>query len=111
MNRFYKFVKAHTWPWVRFHRYEFQEMIGETVNEDAEPISVKKYWAKQYIFDAYNSYYYGELKPLHNANFEVWELDIKAKVYAFIYILLRRSGFSKVIHRLSTLKFSKKTIK
>lgn len=107
MNRFYKFKKIATWPFVRFRRYEFQEMIGETVNEDADPISVKTYWASRKIFNSYNSYYYGELNPLHKKSFEVYYLDLKEKLYS-MFLILRGN---KVIHRLSTLQFHKKPLK
>jgi len=107
MNRFYKFKKIATWPWVRFRRYEFQEMVGETVNEEAEPISTKTYWGSKKIFNSYNSYYYGELNPLHKKDFQVYYLDWKEKLLAFYSILPIR----KVIHSLSTLLFRKKALK
>ena len=76
MNRFYKFVKIANWPWVRFARYEYQEMSGETVDETQDPISKKTYWASKKIFNAYNSYFYGELAPVHPVNFETYELNL-----------------------------------
>jgi len=83
VNRFYKFVKLASWPWIRFARYEFQEMIGETVDETKDPISTKTYWGKQYIFDSYNSFYYGALDPLHKIYFEAFDLKIKHKILLF----------------------------
>jgi len=41
---------------VRFSRTEYQDMLGETVDE-AEPISVKTYWGNARVFNAYNSKY------------------------------------------------------
>jgi len=80
MNRFYKFVKIVNFPRlgiVRFARYEYQEMAGETVDETKEPISTKRYWGRKKIFESYNSYYYGQLDPLHPVVYERWDLDFK----------------------------------
>jgi hypothetical protein len=101
VNRFYKCVKLASWPWVRFARYEFQEMTGETVNEQAEPISVKKYWGSNKVFSAYNTDYLAEGIPKsQKVFFDAYDLDFKDKM------LLIRNKFVnrvKVIHRLSTL--------
>jgi len=104
MNRFYKFKKLASWPWVRFARYEFQEMVGETVNEEVDPISTKTYWGSSAIFNAYNSYFYGELNPLHEKSFEVYYLDIWDKVLA-IYKILSRT--IKKIKKLKPKKLAK----
>jgi len=89
-NRFYKFVKVSSWPWVRFARYEFQEMAGETVDETKEPISVKRYWLNKRIADSYNSHYYGELKPLHERFSEAFDLSYKERLFAFRRLFSRR---------------------
>jgi len=78
MNRFFKFVKIVNFPrlgLVRFERREYQEMTNETVDETKEPISVKRYWAKKRYFNAYNSYYYGDLDPLHVLSYERYDLN------------------------------------
>ena len=105
INRFYKFKKIMSWPWVRFARYEFQEMTGETVNEEADPISVKTYWGSGKIFNSYNSYYYGDLSRLHDFHFDAFNLTTKDKVVAI------KLYFSKVIHRLSTVAKLAKSLK
>jgi len=79
INRFYKFEKIINLPKigvVRFARYEYQEMTGETVDETKDPISVKKYWGKRKYFNAYNSYYYGDLDPLHKLWYERYDLNV-----------------------------------
>jgi len=83
MNRFYKFVKLATWPWIRFARFEFQEMTGETVNEEVDPVSVKTYWGSKSIFSAYNSYFYGDLNRLHDFKFDAYDLSFKERILAF----------------------------
>jgi len=76
MNRFYRFEKLGSiFGFVRFLRTEFQVMTGENVDEESEPISVKTYWGKRWIFESYNSYYYGELDTLHPPTFYAWDLD------------------------------------
>jgi len=97
VNRFYKFVKISSWPWVRFGRYEFQEMTGETVDEQKDPISVRTYWGKKSIFKAYNSFYYGGVdNSRHDLQLQAWDLTLKEKMVGF-YGLVK--PFFRVIHR------------
>jgi len=85
VNRFYKCVKLASWPWVRFARYEFQEMSGETVNEAVDPISKKTYWGSNRVFKAYNTDYLAEGIPKsQQVYFEAWDLSLKERIYAFI---------------------------
>ena len=113
VNRFYKCVKLSSWPWVRFAKYEFQEMTGETVDETADPISVKRYFAKNRVFNAYNTSYLAQGIPKsQNVFFSAYDLTFKERNIAMWYIL------KKVIHRLSTvlkyfssLLFRKKSLK
>jgi len=90
INRFYKFKKTLSWPWVRFARYEFQDMVGENVDETADPISVKKYWAKRSIFEAYNSYFYGDLNRIHALNFKAYKLNTWDKFKAWVTLFSKR---------------------
>jgi len=93
MSRFYKFVKISNGFWLfppRFRRYEFQEMQGENVDETAEPISVKTYWGKKKIFESYNSWYYGELEPLHKAKYEAYDLSFWEKVMSIVNLFKRK---------------------
>lgn len=106
VNRFYKCVKLASWPWVRFARYEFQEMTGETVDENAEPISVKKYWASNAVFRAYNTDYLAEGIPKsQNVFFEAYRLTNLEKIRALFKILFRK----KEKHELSTEKMIDET--
>jgi hypothetical protein len=76
VNRFYKCVKIASWPWVRFARYEFQEMTGETVDETKDPISVKTYFGSDRVFKAYNTDYLSEGIPKSQVVFfEAFELN------------------------------------
>lgn len=88
VNRFYKCVKLSSWPWVRFARYEFQEMSKETVDEDAEPISVKKYWASNHVFNAYNTDYLSQGIPKsQSVFFTAYDLNLVERVKLIFYKL------------------------
>lgn len=81
VNRFFKCVKLASWPWLRFARYEFQEMTGETVNEEAEPESVKTYWGSSRVFNAYNTDYLAEGIPKSQSIFfDAYDLTFLEKV-------------------------------
>jgi len=87
VNRFYKCVKLASWPWVRFARYEFQEMVGETVNENVDPISKKTYWGNNSVFKAYNTDYLAEGIPKSQAVFfEAYELGFFTRIRALFRI-------------------------
>lgn len=99
VNRFYKCVKVASWPWIRFVRYEFQDMTGETVDEEAEPISTKSYWGSNKVFDAYNTDYLAEGIPKsQEVRFEGFDLTFKDK------ITLIKNKLKKVIHSFSRKK-------
>jgi len=84
VNRFYKCVKISGGIFglpPRFARYEFQEMTGETVDENKEPISVKKYWGSQRVFGAYNTDYLAEGIPKsQEVFFEAYDLTVGQKI-------------------------------
>lgn len=78
VNKFFKCVKIASWPWVRFARYEFQDMVGETVDETVEPVSKKVYWAKRSVFRAYNTSYLADGIPKSQSVF-FSAFDVKYK--------------------------------
>lgn len=89
VNRFYKCVKIASWPWVRFARFEFQEMSGETVDETVDPISVKKYWASSRVFRAYNTDYLAQGIPKsQKVFFEAFDLSFVDRFYAMYLRIL-----------------------
>lgn len=95
VNRFYKCVKIASWPWVRFARYEFQEMTGETVDETKDPVSRKIYWGSGRVFRAYNTDYLAEGIPKsQQVFFEAYDLTMKEKLIvlknAFLALFQRR---------------------
>lgn len=95
VNRFYKCVKIASWPWMRFGRFEFQDMTGETVDETADPVSKKTYWGSNRVFSAYNTDYLAEgISKSQSVNFEAYELSfferLKALFRIFSGIRLRK---------------------
>jgi len=103
VNRFYKCVKIASWPWPRFARFEFQQMTGETVDENVDPISKKTYWASKDVFEAYNTDYLAQgIKKSQAVFFEAFELDFKDKMYAWLN--LYRKTFMKSYKTLNTDK-------
>lgn len=91
VNRFYKCVKLATWPWVRFVRFEFQQMTGETVDETIDPVSRKTYWGNNRVFNAYNTDYLSEGIPKsQSVFFEAFKLN-----YFERFIALFRIFFDK----------------
>lgn len=56
VNRFYKYEKMFSKPFILFRRTEYQDMTDESVDEE-EPISVKLYIGKKSIYKSYNSKY------------------------------------------------------
>lgn len=92
VNRFYKCVKIASWPWVRFARFEFQEMTGETVDEQADPISKKTYWGSNRVFRAYNTDYLAEGIPKsQKVFFEAYDLTFFERFRALFRILRGRT--------------------
>lgn len=97
VNRFYKCVKLASWPWVRFARFEFQEMTGETVNELAEPISKKTYWGSNRVFKAYNTDYLAEGIPKSQfVFFEAYDLNWEEKFKALYRIFFGKRKLPKL---------------
>jgi len=98
VNRFYKCEKKAEWPWLIFRRYEFQDMVGQDVDENAEPLSVKTYFAKRKVMDAYNSKYLrsGVLRS-QEVHFEAYDLSFKEKIQSMVLRVVGRfSGHEPV---------------
>jgi hypothetical protein len=111
VNVFYKCQHLFTiGPFVRFKRTEYQDMLGETVDEDEEKvISVKWYWGKKRIFDAYDTKYLrGETKASQRVLFEAYDIPYLGRWKKVIKKLLGRStkpfiekSYPQVIHSIA----------
>lgn len=77
VNVFYKCEKILSWPFLAFKRSEFQDMVGETVDENAKPISVKRYIANKRVLNSYNSKYLRNGLPAsQKVFFEAYDLTL-----------------------------------
>lgn len=76
VNRFYKCEKRFSWPWLIFRRTEFQDMKGDDVDEDAEPISTRSYFANKKVLNAYDTKYLRAGVPVsQKVEFEAYDLN------------------------------------
>lgn len=57
VNIFYKCEKVADWPWLFFKRSEYQDMKENDVDEAKEPVSVKRYWGRKKVMEAYDTHY------------------------------------------------------
>jgi len=91
VNRFYKCEKMMSYPWLIFRRYEYQDMVGQDVDENAEPLSVKTYFARRKVMDAYNSKYLrGGVLRSQEVHFEAFDLTLREKAWAMVGRLVAR---------------------
>jgi hypothetical protein len=99
VNRFYKCVKIASWPWVRFARFEFQQMSGETVDETVEPVTKKTYWGSSRVFGAYNTDYLAEGIPKsQQVFFEAFDLSFYDRFIALYRILFGKKEPHEVLN-------------
>jgi hypothetical protein len=97
VNVFYKCEKLLSWPFLIFRRTEFQDMVGETV-DDTKPISKKWYFASKRILQSYNTKYLrGGIPRSQNVYVEAFDLTFKEKFFALLYALARAFGFGKLL--------------
>jgi Cdc6-like AAA superfamily ATPase len=83
INRFYKFVKILTFPFIVIKRYEYQDMAQNDVDETVDPISVRSYWLSKRIRNAYNSKYLrGGIPISTDMHYDVYRLTFKDKLRA-----------------------------
>lgn len=83
VNRFYKCeCLFKIGPIVRFKRTEYQDMVAETVDEAEEKVcSVKYYWGKTAIFDAYNTKYLrGSITPSQKVLFNAYDYPYLGRI-------------------------------
>jgi len=80
VNRFFKCEKKMEWPWLVFRRTEFQDMAGDDVDENSEPISVKVYFAKREVLNAYDTHYLRAGVPKsQKVEFEAYDLTFRER--------------------------------
>jgi hypothetical protein len=63
VNIFWKCKKQNWFFWSLLVVYEFQDMKGQDVDEDAEPVSVQKFWSSNQYWRMFNTHYLRAGKP------------------------------------------------
>jgi len=98
VNRFYKYEKLISSPFLLFRRTEFQDMTGETVDEE-QPIGVKLYLGSKKIYSMYDSKYLrGNTPDSQSVFFEGFKVNFVNKihlVFRLAFAPLRRLKPSK----------------
>lgn len=95
VNRYFKCEKWLTWPFLVFRQWEFQDMVGETVDEMNPVGKPRVFFAKKRIFEAYNSKYLrGGVQRSQELYVRAYELSVFERVRAlFRAIGLKANGF------------------
>jgi len=76
VNRFYKYEKLISYPFILFRRTEYQDMVGETVDEE-KPLGVKLYIGSKKVYNMYDSKYLrGNTPDSQKVYFEGYKLNI-----------------------------------
>lgn len=111
VNVFYKCECYFRWGnIIRFRRLEFQDLLNETVDEDPEKIiSIKRYWGKQKVFDAYDTKYLRDgLAPSQQVKFKAYDVPYNSRLGLLWRSIFPKDGSTEphegeeVIHNLST---------
>lgn len=98
IHRFFKCEKKMQWPFLIFKRTEFQDMVENDVDEDAEPISTKTYFANKNVLNAYNSKYLrGGIEKSQEVHFSAYKLNVFNKIHLF-FSLVRSRVFRRGAH-------------
>jgi len=90
VNRFYKYDKLISKPFLLFRRQEFQDMQDENVDE-TKPLSTKLYIGKKSVFKAYNSKYLrGDLQDSQKVLVEGFKVNIFLRFYLLLRLLIKK---------------------
>jgi len=85
VNRFYKYEKLISSPFLLFRRTEYQDMSNESVDED-QPLSVKLYLGSKKIYSMYDSKYLrGDTPDSQKVFFDGFDVSF----FSRIFLLLR----------------------
>ena len=80
------------WPWLMFKRTEYQDMKNDDVADgvEDEPISVKKYFAKRRVMEAYDTHYLrAGLATSQKVYFEAYKFNFFERTAIMIMNFLR----------------------
>jgi len=95
VNRFYKYDKLISKPFILFRRTEYQDMSGETVDEE-KPLSTKFYLGRKSIYKAYDSKYLrGDLEDSQTVHVTGYKINYFVRFYMLIKQTLKMFKHSK----------------
>jgi len=94
VNRFYKYEKIMTWPFLLFKRTEYQDMTQESVDEE-QPLSTKFYIGRKEIYQMYDSKYLRNgMEASQHVKYDAFKLNYFDKL-RFAWAKLVRGGFTR----------------
>lgn len=88
VERFYRYEKYGKYPFLFFRRTEFQDLTPEGRPDENAVISVKLYFLKKKIANAYNSKYLRGDTPIHPTQAKVYKVNIFMRIYLLIRLIL-----------------------
>lgn len=114
VNIFWKCKKERFLWWTMLYVYEFQDMKGQDVDEDTEPVSVQKYFTSNRYWRMFNTHYLRAGKPRsQEVHFKAYDFTSKEKAIllwqnfaqptlkrGLAFFLWVKSGLIHTIHRL-----------
>lgn len=96
VNRFFRCTKKMSFPFLIFKREEFQDMVGQDVDENSEPVSTKVYFANPRVLEAYDSKYLRAGVPKsQEIYFEAYELDFLTRLRLLFSMIRERLPFQR----------------
>jgi hypothetical protein len=109
VNIFWKCKKHNYFFWKLLCVYEFQDMKGQDVDEDSEPVSVQRFWTNTKYWEIFNTHYLRAGKPksqeLHFSAYDYTRKEIVLHLWRN-FAKTRLSGFWQNVR---TLFFGIKT--
>jgi len=95
VNRFYKYEKWLTKPFILFVRTEYQDMSGESVDEE-KPLSRKFYIGSKAIYKAYDSKYLrGDMQDSQQVHVTGFKINYFVRIYMVIRKAFKRRKKNK----------------
>jgi len=80
INRFFHCRVKRRWPWLIFAKDEYQDMKGEDVDMEVEPVSTQVYFGRKKIFEAYDTHYLRDgVTPSQYPDIDVFSLGFKQR--------------------------------
>lgn len=95
VNIFWKCKKHNFFFWKLLVVYEFQDMKGQDVDEEVEPVSTQRYWTSNTYWRMFNTHYLRGGKPRsQELHYKAYDFTTKEKI-----ILLWENFFAPALKR------------